>query len=596
MMTRETSSTVVLLSVILTLAVFGLACGGGGGGGGGAIPPPPAVTYYVDDSNPAPPGDGTSGDPFLTIGEALAVPPASGDTVAVAGGTYNETIVMVDGVDLLGGYNNDFTVRDPVANVTTIDAGGAGSAVTGADNATLDGFTITGGNSGGVTLNGVNTTVTNNIVKDNATFGIDVYGGGTPTITDNEIYGNTLSGISVYAGPDDAIDATISNNAITDNNDAGIYVYAYNDSSTTLTIDNNEIRKNFLEGIRLINFPYYDYYSRVDAAISNNIIANNNSGGLFGFSYGYDTSGYGAPGGVTNWLLTNNIIEGNEAIGVETYAYGGYDRQSMLLTTTMYNNLIIGNEGIGIDSSAFGGSLDLEPIAPLTSTNDVLQGNGGYPGSGPRYGVYAYAYVPYDAGPPPSSPVTIRNDILGDHPDGDIYSYGYPAGFYVVDATYSNIADGSYADPSYANISANPLFLNAAVFFDWAIAVGTTTTVQVFDGTIYSVNDVIEINDDGVARTVTATAAGTVTFTPALPDVSTGGDSIKNFGSGGSVIDDYNLQTSPTPSPSIDAGDPDIVYNDRDDNDDNVPDVGEGNLRNDQGIYGGPFGGDPGPQ
>jgi hypothetical protein len=78
-----------------------------------------------------------------------------------------------------------------------------------------------------------------------------------------------------------------------------------------------------------------------------------------------------------------------------------------------------------------------------------------------------------------------------------------------------------------------------------------------------------------------------VTFTPALASASTAGSNIKNFGIGGSVAGDYHLSTAPFASPSIDAGNPDPAFND-------LPGVGEGTAINDQGIYGGPDGGDPG--
>jgi hypothetical protein len=101
----------------------------------------------------------------------------------------------------------------------------------------------------------------------------------------------------------------------------------------------------------------------------------------------------------------------------------------------------------------------------------------------------------------------------------------------------------------------------------------------VTDETPYTVGDVIELNGDGVDRTVTVVAAGLITFTPALAAVSTTGDGIKNFGIAGSTAEDYNLDVG---SPSIDAGNPDPAFNDTD------------ATRNDQGVFGGPTGGEPG--
>jgi hypothetical protein len=66
------------------------------------------------------------------------------------------------------------------------------------------------------------------------------------------------------------------------------------------------------------------------------------------------------------------------------------------------------------------------------------------------------------------------------------------------------------------------------------------------------VGDVIEIELDGVARTVTAVAGNTVTFTPAFPVSTQGGMIIAIWGPGATnLVLDLSLQ--PT-SPAIDAG------------------------------------------
>jgi C1A family cysteine protease len=49
----------------------------------------------------------------------------SGDTIIVAGDTYNQAILVETPVYLYGGWNSDFTVRDPETYVTKIQAGGS---------------------------------------------------------------------------------------------------------------------------------------------------------------------------------------------------------------------------------------------------------------------------------------------------------------------------------------------------------------------------------------------------------------------------------------------------------------------------------------
>jgi hypothetical protein len=127
------------------------------------------ATWYVD-ADVALSGDGRSWDEALKgLEEALAVA-VDGDDIYVAQGTYKPTattdrtisFVMVDGVYIHGGYAGfgeaDPDARDVAAYTTTL-SGDIGTpadssdnsyhVVIGASNATLDGFTVTGGNANG---------------------------------------------------------------------------------------------------------------------------------------------------------------------------------------------------------------------------------------------------------------------------------------------------------------------------------------------------------------------------------------------------------------------------------------------------------------
>ena len=164
-----------------------------------AIAPPPVGTYLVDHTRPDDNGDGTSwATAKKTIQAALEVA-LSGNEVWVKAGTYNESISLKDGVALYGGFigtESALGERDWATNVTTIDGQGAvDHVVTGTDNATIDGFTITGGNAdgggvnssgGGMLNNGVSPTVSNCTFSSNSA----VFGGGgmynensSPTVT-----------------------------------------------------------------------------------------------------------------------------------------------------------------------------------------------------------------------------------------------------------------------------------------------------------------------------------------------------------------------------------------------------------------------------
>ncbi len=111
----------------------------------------PAATLHV-----SPAGDSTTGDSwpaaFTTITDAL-LHSASGDHIWIRAGTYSESIEMVTGVEIYGGFDGTerldrFDLQDPVRKRVTIDATGTGKRVVlGANDTVLDGVTITGGTS-----------------------------------------------------------------------------------------------------------------------------------------------------------------------------------------------------------------------------------------------------------------------------------------------------------------------------------------------------------------------------------------------------------------------------------------------------------------
>ena len=120
-------------------------------------------------------GDGTQEHPYLTIAKGITEATSEGFTVRVGQGTYtiSETINIVDGVSLYGGYDESDWSRDITDHVTeirdgrteidptatlmsTIVADGSISPAT-----VIDGFTIVGPNMLGV-VGTVGTVLTNN--------------------------------------------------------------------------------------------------------------------------------------------------------------------------------------------------------------------------------------------------------------------------------------------------------------------------------------------------------------------------------------------------------------------------------------------------
>ncbi|MCB9766608.1 MAG: DUF1565 domain-containing protein [Candidatus Omnitrophica bacterium] len=87
---------------------------------------------------------------FARVGDAIEAATA-GDEIWVASGRYNETLAMKDRVSMYGGFagteaTDEFHLRDVAAHETILDATGLNDRVViGADETTLDGFTITNG-------------------------------------------------------------------------------------------------------------------------------------------------------------------------------------------------------------------------------------------------------------------------------------------------------------------------------------------------------------------------------------------------------------------------------------------------------------------
>jgi hypothetical protein len=129
-----------------------------------------------------------------------------GDTVAVAEGVYTEHVTMKPVVRLLGGWRNDFALRDPGLHPTVIDARGLMSAIvvqSGEDRSTIiDGFVIRNGDrpngaGGGIYCFNASPTISNNVLHGNKAeqgAAIGCLAGAAPLILGNLIVENASTG------------------------------------------------------------------------------------------------------------------------------------------------------------------------------------------------------------------------------------------------------------------------------------------------------------------------------------------------------------------------------------------------------------------
>ncbi len=111
--------------------------------------------------------DGAGGGDYMTINEALAVA-RPGDVIQVAKGTYFETISLIDGVVLEGGYESEGWTRDIDANPTIIDGNPEKAPPVSADgvnDAVLDGFIIVNWDDYAVNLVDSSVIITSNTMQ-----------------------------------------------------------------------------------------------------------------------------------------------------------------------------------------------------------------------------------------------------------------------------------------------------------------------------------------------------------------------------------------------------------------------------------------------
>ena len=386
---------------------------------------------------------------FDTIQEAIdAVEALGGGQVWVAAGTYAEerpddpagdgSLVLVSGVHVYGGFAGTETYLHEAnwaLNVTVIDGSngrGPGVAayhvVKGADNATLDGFTITGGNAnGGATARRRG----GGMYNDRA----------SPTVTNCTFLWNSAEqgrGGGMY---NDSASPAVTNCTFTANSAYYEGGGMYNDSASP-TVANCTFTANSAGG----GGGMFNWQSS-SPTVTNCTFAGN-SAGYGGGMYTYDSSP----------TVTNCAFAGNWSSG----RGGGMwsDRASL----TVANCTFTANSACGD-----GGGIGSWRLSSLTTTNCTFSANSARTGGG----MYTYDSSPTvtnctltansaevgggmrndDASP------TVTNCILwGDEDFGYAPEISNASSSPVV--TYSCV-EGGYGVPADENIDAHPQFVNA---------------------------------------------------------------------------------------------------------------------------------------
>ncbi|MFH1742834.1 MAG: right-handed parallel beta-helix repeat-containing protein, partial [bacterium] len=198
------------------------------------------LVYVRADAVPG--GNGSSWESaFSSIGKALLISSRDGE-VWVAGGIYHERVLIVESVDIYAGFSGNEKTRrqlDWVMNQTIIDAGGSGSAVTVANEAILDGFTVTGGHDeGGVYCSAYSPTLINCTITGNSGSGVYCENS-SPMLTNCTITGNSGSGVYCVNSSPMLTNCTITRNTARWFDGCGVYCVNSSPTLTNCTITGN---------------------------------------------------------------------------------------------------------------------------------------------------------------------------------------------------------------------------------------------------------------------------------------------------------------------------------------------------------------------
>jgi uncharacterized repeat protein (TIGR01451 family) len=356
-------------------------------------------------------GDGSTWNDATTLQDALTnrVEANAGDAIWVTAGvhtpgtTVTDTFQLIEGVAIYGGFAGDEEnrdERDPEANITvlsgdiddddTTDASGivtdtaniaganAYNVVTGANNATLDGVTITAGktNSGiscpGACGGGMYNDSSSPILRD-VTFSGNVAafaGGGmynvssSPTLTNVTFFGNAANGITdsiggamvnIFSDPT-LTNVTFSGNLAT-NDGGGMYNIRSSPRLTNVTFSGNTVNSeggaifNNMSGPRLINVT---------------------------FSGNAATNGGGMANVASNPTLTNVTFSGNAATTNGGGMYNSAGSSPVIQNSIIWGNVATSSDPqIANDESTANADFSLfedgcGAITGLTCTNEVV--------------------------------------------------------------------------------------------------------------------------------------------------------------------------------------------------------------------------------
>ncbi|QDU49052.1 golvesin C-terminal-like domain-containing protein [Gimesia panareensis] len=320
------------------------------------------TTFFVDDDYTAASDftgtdtdPGTGGDQnavwnvtaFATIQEAVTAAAASGDTIQVAAGTYNENITLSKHVDLVGAQagvdarGRGGTLDDSLASIIA-PAGGTGLDLqSGSAGTTIDGFTFSGGTTGIASSSG---TIDDLQILNNQFVGFTGSGvflnnsGDDITVHQNVIDGTSQAGGGgIFHLDQDTFDGFHFTSNWVLNGDTGFFVDGTRNVSSSASRD-PLFEDNLFDGNGAgANFGRFGVEN---AVVQNNVFSNNVFDGL--------------QGGIQNSLITMNTFDTNDRAGLRLTGFGGTGDPTRGAQDNIIEENIFLNNGAGMSAAGYG--------------------------------------------------------------------------------------------------------------------------------------------------------------------------------------------------------------------------------------------------
>lgn len=226
--------------------------------------------FYVEEGSSSK-GDGSKDKPFNKIQKALD---AGGKKIYVKNGDYNEDVKLEKKVEIEGESKGKTTIKGRVymkndSELKNLTVTNGGIIVENGCNVKIDKVKVKNSSIGIHTMGNGNLIASNCEITENGK-GFYLEKDKDIDITNSEITNNDEEGIDIR----DNVDGIIKNNLIKDNNEGGIEVIA---GGSELTISNNTIKGNKASGIAI---QYYEIASKIGGLkiYGNSISSNGNYG------------------------------------------------------------------------------------------------------------------------------------------------------------------------------------------------------------------------------------------------------------------------------------------------------------------------------